>query len=224
MNKYILAFILLLAISGCAKKVIYLSTLHGTSIQVQQVKKALESKGHYVELTNVRLPEPNVKTMIIHNPVMNNQAYINNISSTLNANGFNQIDITSFNSSNHFYNELNVGIYLPHISFPVLPIVMGTFKCQGQYGTLETTQDMTLTIKFELEDETESYISYSGNYLLDESGEGYVVTSKGNIYFTLKDTVADTYLGERPAHVLIIRDQEFELLPLPCSFITIYEH
>lgn len=167
MYKYTLVIILLSILSGCAQKIIYISTLHGTSEQVQQVKKLLEYKGHDVELTNVRLPKPNVNAMIIHNPVTNDKAYINDIRSTLNAAGYNQIDLVTFNSLNHFYNESNVGIYLPTISFPVLPVAMQTLKCQGKYGTLEATQNMTLTIEFENDGETESYISYSGAYLLD---------------------------------------------------------
>jgi hypothetical protein len=209
---------------GCAQKTIYVSSPYNTTKQVKDLQDNLESQGYNVKLINISLPEFNNKTIILHSPAENDFGYIKNVKSILKAEGFGKIDVMGFNSFNHFYHKSNIGIYLPNKSNMILPTVMQTYKCQKRYGTLELKPNMTFTIEIDKNETQKKDINISGLYELNQNGDGYFSTSKGKIYFTVKNTTSKTYLGVRPASILTVKNQEIDVLPKQCSFITIYEH
>lgn len=120
-------------LSGCATKVVHISTQNATYEEIEWLKSRFEDEHYRVNLTDVLLSSGHHEAIILKSPLLGADAMVADAVNALEQLGYTDVGVESFNKYNHFYNELNIGIYLPTGRFPALPSVMQTEECRGKY-------------------------------------------------------------------------------------------
>jgi len=209
-------------LSGCATKVVHISTQNATNEEVKWLRSHFENEHYRVNLTDVLLSSSHHKAVILKSPLPGADTMVADAVNALKQLGYTDVGVESFNKHNHFYNELNIGIYLPTGRFPALPSVMQTEECRGKYITIQASNDKRLVLELE-EDNQDDLTELHGKYVLELDGNGFLYIEGHKLKLTLESTFRNTYLGKRPADLLTIYDQKQSVLPAVCTFITIYE-
>lgn len=111
--RIVIVGLVLVAISGCSSTTtIHLNALYLDDHEAEGVKRKLEDEGYDIELNRNAFPSSISSSGLIYSPLLRDISAVNKVESSLAELGYKMGARSQLVSSNHWYKENSIGLYL----------------------------------------------------------------------------------------------------------------